>query len=90
MEHRRKYFSLANVYGNHMPIHFEMQNYLVSAPLRLPTLRSSNVAMEILNNTDEDLGFEDWLNDPSNDTKMLDLHARMENRLGLHAVLPKN
>jgi proteasome maturation protein len=89
MVQKRKYFTLAHVYGNHMPIHFEMQNYLVSAPKRLPTLRSSNLAWDTLNHVDEDIEFEDYLNDPSMSMRMVDLHARMEKRLGLHAVLPK-
>ncbi|KAL0483478.1 proteasome maturation protein UMP1 [Acrasis kona] len=89
MEEKRKYSSMANVYGGHMPIHFEMQKFLVSTPLRLPTIRSSGIAMEILSGADEDIEFEDWLNDPNMSERAVDLHARMERRLGLNSVLPK-
>lgn len=89
MEEKRKYFSMANVYGSHMPVHLEMQKYLVSTPLRLPSLHSSNIALEVLNNTDEDIEFEDYLNDPTLSHKMVDLHARMERRLNLTSIIPK-
>lgn len=43
-------------------MHLEMEKALLTAPLRLPSLKSENLAVQILTGNDINIGFEDYLN----------------------------
>ena len=93
-EMKRKYFTMSHVYGQSMPVHFEMEKMLVQQPLRLPGLPSSSLAMDLLNDKDESIEFEDWLQDNPfvmnstqyNESVPLDLHLTMEHQLNMKEV----
>ncbi|KAL0073591.1 proteasome maturation factor UMP1 [Phycomyces blakesleeanus] len=70
-------------YGMHAPIRMMMERSLVGKHGRMPVLPSSNLHMDILMGKDETIDYEDFLNDPSLSTDMLDIHAAMEKKLNL-------
>jgi len=52
---------VGNLFGQQMPLRLNMEMTIVSKPLRLAPLPSSNLHAEVLRNTDTRLGLEDWL-----------------------------
>ncbi|KAG9307312.1 hypothetical protein G9A89_017140 [Geosiphon pyriformis] len=71
------------LYGIHAPIRHLMERSIVSRVQRLPILTSSNLSLEILTGKDETIDVEDFLNDPELSTESMDVHATMENQLGI-------
>ncbi|CAO3647820.1 unnamed protein product [Cunninghamella blakesleeana] len=70
-------------YGLHAPIKLMMEREIVSKRTRLPVLPSSNLHMDILMGKDETIDFEDFLNDPTMSTDMLDIHTAAEHKFNL-------
>lgn len=90
LEKQRQYYTLNHVFGQTMPVHLEMEKFLVQTPLRLPALPSSKLAMEVLNGKDETIDFEDYLQDESVSEEggvvgnnKTDVHSQMEKKLNL-------
>ncbi|KAF0984531.1 hypothetical protein FDP41_000430 [Naegleria fowleri] len=85
-ELKRQYFVMARNFGSHMPMHMEMQKKIFGASLRLPSLESNKVGLSVLMGNDENIEFEDYLNDP-NMTERLpteDIHTSCEKALGIN------
>jgi len=76
-------FALANVFGTHMPLRFKMEEKLLSDQHRLPPLHNEFLGRASAFGTDEDIGFEDFLNNPRDSEFSVDLHQWMETKLGL-------
>jgi len=76
-------FTLANVYGSHMPLRLQMEQTILSQIQRLPGLHSSFAGLETLLGKDEEIGFEDIFNDPEYSVENIDVHEAMEQRLKL-------
>jgi len=57
-------FTLSNVYGYHMVMKLQMEKAILSQFQRLPGLPSSFCGLETLIGNDEDIDFDDYLNDP--------------------------
>eukprot|EP01132_Coremiostelium_polycephalum_P005680 gene5680-7070_t len=82
-------FGTNMVFGQQMTINLEIEKQIFSKFKRLPTLPSSMLALETVLGLDEDIDYEDYLNDPLTSEQMPQpLHSTMENRLGL--VGPKH
>ncbi|XP_053312365.1 proteasome maturation protein [Spea bombifrons] len=75
--------NLRNIQGLHAPLRLQMEFQAVKQVQRLPFLQSSNIALESLRGTDETIGFEDILNDPSQSEIIGEPHMMMEYKLGL-------
>ncbi|KAG0050381.1 hypothetical protein BGZ83_004846 [Gryganskiella cystojenkinii] len=75
-----------NMYGMHAPIKMAMERSLVTKARGISMLpqKSRNLGEEILLGRDESIDFEDFLNTPELSTDMVDVHAVMEHKLGLH------
>ncbi|CAJ0754309.1 23084_t:CDS:2 [Entrophospora sp. SA101] len=71
------------VYGLHAPIRQLMERSIVSKVQRFPVLESSNLGLDILMGKDETIDFEDFLNDPSQSTDMIDIHSAMEHKYNI-------
>ncbi|CDH58402.1 proteasome maturation factor ump1 [Lichtheimia corymbifera JMRC:FSU:9682] len=71
------------VHGMHAPIKMMMEKEIVSKRQRMPVMPSSNLHLDILMGKDESIDFEDFLNDPSMSTDILDIHGAMEHKLKL-------
>ncbi|EGG20373.1 proteasome maturation factor UMP1 family protein [Cavenderia fasciculata] len=86
---RLKTFAASNVFGQHMVLHNEIEKQIYSQFKRLPTLNSSMIALETVLGLDEDIDFEDYLNDPlMSETPLPTLHSQMETKLGI--AMPKS
>ncbi|KAI8987426.1 proteasome maturation factor UMP1-domain-containing protein [Mycotypha africana] len=70
-------------HGMHAPIKMMMERSIVEKRQRLPVLPSSNLHLNILLGKDETIDYEDFLNDPTMSTDMLDVHTAMEHKLNL-------
>mmetsp|Transcript_16753 Transcript_16753/g.43343 ORF Transcript_16753/g.43343 Transcript_16753/m.43343 type:complete len:149 (-) Transcript_16753:361-807(-) len=77
---------LGQVYGAHVPMRKRMEAQIVSRAGRLPGLASSNLGLEVLMNTHEDMEFDDFLGEPAFVTEGVDVHLAMEKRLGMNRV----
>ncbi|KAE8595406.1 hypothetical protein XENTR_v10015729 [Xenopus tropicalis] len=75
--------TVRNIQGLHAPLKLQMEFKAVRQVQRLPFLPSSNIALDTLRGTDESIGFEDILNDPSQSEGMGEPHLMMEYKLGL-------
>jgi len=78
-----KRVALNNIFGTHMPLRMQMEQSILSEFQRLPSLTSELVGLETMLGIDEDLGFEDFLHDPTCPESVVDVHRVMEERLGL-------
>lgn len=67
-----------------MPLRIEMENRLVSYPLRLPGLNSTNLGHETLKT---DLNFDDVGVGHSSELVSVDLHSEMEKSLGINTKM---
>jgi len=76
-------FTTANIFGSHMMLRMQMDQALLSRFQRLPGLPSEYCGLDTIMNLDEDLGFEDYLNEPQNSVAFVDVHRTMERRLHL-------
>jgi len=65
-EESRKSFVVKRIFGTQMAMRFQMERDILSQFKRLPGLTSSFVGLETMLGTDEDIDFEDFLNDPRN------------------------
>ncbi|KAJ3302186.1 hypothetical protein HDU76_005561 [Blyttiomyces sp. JEL0837] len=73
---------LSDVYGMHAPLRLKMEKHLVSQKRRIPVLKNTNLAMEILTGRDQTIDFEDYLGDGNAvETHLLDVHGVMETSL---------
>eukprot|EP00062_Callorhinchus_milii_P015223 gi/632965244/ref/XP_007898794.1/ PREDICTED: proteasome maturation protein [Callorhinchus milii] len=80
---KMNFTTLRNIQGLHAPLKLQMEYKAVQQVQRLPFLMSSNIALETLRGSDECIGFEDVLNDPSQSEFMGEPHLMMEYKLGL-------
>jgi len=79
-----KTYTLNNVYGTHFSLRLQTEKAILSKFQRLPALPSEFAGLETISGTDEDLGFEDYLNVPLNSVEFpADWRDVMECRLGL-------
>uniref|UniRef100_A0A7C9A0L9 Proteasome maturation protein n=1 Tax=Opuntia streptacantha TaxID=393608 RepID=A0A7C9A0L9_OPUST len=77
---------LANTYGSAFPLKMDLERQILSRFQRPPgPIPSSMLGLEAVTGTLDDIGFEDYLNDPrdSETFRPADLHHGMEVRLGL-------
>ncbi|XP_011622756.1 cyclin-B1-2 isoform X2 [Amborella trichopoda] len=77
---------LMNTYGSALPLKMDLDMQILSRFQRLPgPLPSSMLGLEALTGELDDIGFEDYLNDPrdSESFRPVDMHNGMEVRLGL-------
>jgi len=83
----RENFALKRVFGTQMVMRLEMEREILSQFKRLPGLDSSFVGLETIMGTDEDIDFEDYLDDPrTSEVSPPSMHEVMEARLGMHYV----
>ena len=77
---------MARNFGSHMPMHMEMQKKIFGSSLRLPTMESNRIGLSVLKGDDENIEFEDYLNDPSMDERLPteDIHSSAEKALGIN------
>ncbi|XP_028655242.1 proteasome maturation protein [Erpetoichthys calabaricus] len=80
---KMNFCTLRNIQGLHAPLKLQMEFRAAKQIQRLPFLPSSNIALDTLRGTDECIGFEDILNDPSQTEIMGEPHMMMEYKLGL-------
>eukprot|EP01113_Clastostelium_recurvatum_P025985 TRINITY_DN311_c0_g1_i3.p1 TRINITY_DN311_c0_g1~~TRINITY_DN311_c0_g1_i3.p1 ORF type:complete len:146 (+),score=35.91 TRINITY_DN311_c0_g1_i3:23-439(+) len=77
-------FALRRVYGSHMVQRLQIERHILTQFQRLPVLETSFVGLETVLGTDEDIGFEDYLNMPHmNEHIPRDMHSQMEEKLGI-------
>lgn len=77
---------LANTYGSAFPLKMDLDRQILSRFQRPPgPIQSSMLGFEAFTGTLDDIGFEDYLNDPrdSENLRVPDMHHGMEVRLGL-------
>ncbi|GAB4857276.1 hypothetical protein Ancab_015184 [Ancistrocladus abbreviatus] len=77
---------LANTYGTALPMKMDLDRQILSRFQRPPgPIPSSMLGFEALTGTLDEIGFEDYLNDPrdSETLRPPDMHHGMEVRLGL-------
>jgi len=66
-----------------MPLRLKMEEKLLSDAHRLPPLHSEYLGLASAFGTDEEIGFEDYLNNHRDSEFGVDLHQWMETKLGL-------
>ncbi|XP_061778270.1 proteasome maturation protein [Nerophis ophidion] len=79
---KMNFSSLRNIQGLHAPLKLQMEYRAARQIQRLPFLQSSNLALDTLRGTDENIGFEDILNDPTQSETMGEPHMMVEFKLG--------
>ncbi|XP_061821820.1 proteasome maturation protein [Nerophis lumbriciformis] len=79
---KMNFSSLRNIQGLHAPLKLQMEYRAARQIQRLPFLQSSNLALDTLRGTDENIGFEDILNDPTLSETMGEPHMMVEYKLG--------
>ncbi|XP_051857401.1 proteasome maturation protein-like [Antechinus flavipes] len=80
---KMNFSTLRNIQGLYAPLKLQMESKAVKQVQRLPFLQSSNLSLDILRGSDESIGFEDILNDPSQSEIMGEPHMMVEYKLGL-------
>ncbi|KAM9775238.1 proteasome maturation protein [Syngnathus typhle] len=80
---KMNFSTLRNIQGLHGPLKLQMEYRAARQIQRLPFLPSSNLALDTLRGTDESIGFEDILNDPTQSEMMGEPHMMMECKLGM-------
>uniref|UniRef100_A0A668TBW1 Proteasome maturation protein n=1 Tax=Oreochromis aureus TaxID=47969 RepID=A0A668TBW1_OREAU len=80
---KMNFSTLRNIQGLHAPLKLQMEYRAARQIQRLPFLQSSNLALDTLRNSDESIGFEDVLNDPTQSEVMGEPHMMVEYKLGL-------
>jgi len=73
--------TLSNVFGTHLPLRLQMEQQILTQFQRLPGLHSEFVGLETLLGTDEDIQFEDYLDDPRLSERSVNVHAAMEKKI---------
>lgn len=77
---------LANTYGSAFPLKMDLDRQILSRFQRPPgPIPSSMLGLEAVDGSLDNIGFEDYLNDPrdSENARPQDMHHGMEVRLGL-------
>jgi len=82
-DHQFRRIALDNIFGTHMPMRLQMEQAILSEFQRLPSLHSDFTGLETMLGIDEDIGFEDFLSDPTSPEYGVDVHQVMEHKLGL-------
>ncbi|KAJ3075476.1 hypothetical protein HDU98_007974 [Podochytrium sp. JEL0797] len=77
-----------SVYGLHQPLRIQMEQHLVSKPKRIPVLKQSNLAQDILSGKDSTIEFEDFLGESDPSMFLLDVHGAAERSLGMTRGAP--
>ncbi|KAJ3125963.1 hypothetical protein HK100_010520 [Physocladia obscura] len=72
-----------NVYGLHQPLRMQMERHFVEKPNRIPVLKQSNLAQDILSGKDSTIEFEDFLGESDPSMYLLDVHGVAERVVGL-------
>ncbi|KAJ3194476.1 hypothetical protein HK101_002635 [Irineochytrium annulatum] len=73
---------LRRAHGLHMPIRLQMEKALLTQETRrIPVLKSSNLALDILAGKDTSIDFEDFLGDSDPSYFLMDVHSTMERKL---------
>ncbi|KAM6953781.1 proteasome maturation protein, partial [Aplochiton taeniatus] len=80
---KMNFSTLRNIQGLHAPLKLQMEYRAARQIQRLPFLQSSNLALDTLRGSDESIGFEDVLNDPSQSEMMGEPHLMVEYKLGM-------
>ncbi|AWP20865.1 putative proteasome maturation protein [Scophthalmus maximus] len=80
---KMNFSTLRNIQGLHAPLKLQMEYRAARQIQRLPFLQSSNLALDTLRGSDESIGFDDILNDPSQSEMMGDPHMMVEYKLGM-------
>ncbi|KAI9355088.1 proteasome maturation factor UMP1-domain-containing protein [Zopfochytrium polystomum] len=75
--------SARHLYGAHMPIRLQMEREIVKQRQRVPTLRRTRLAEDILSGNDCNIEFEDFLGDRDASVYLVDPHGAMERALGM-------
>jgi len=81
-ENESRKMMLNRVFGVYFPMRLQIEETILSQFQRFPGLKSSFVGLETLLGMDEEIEFEDYLSNPEYDTKMIDVFAEMEKRVG--------
>ncbi|KAJ1561764.1 hypothetical protein HK405_002927 [Cladochytrium tenue] len=79
-------FKLASVrqtQGAHMPIRILMERELVGQRMRIPALKRTPFAEDILSGRDMNIEFEDFLGDMDSTVHRVDVHGAMEVKMGM-------
>ncbi|KAI1287499.1 Proteasome maturation protein [Halotydeus destructor] len=74
---------LKQTQGVHAPLKLMMERQAASKIGRLPFLPSSNIMRDVLEGRDDDIDFEDFLNDPTQPEYMGAAHLVVERQLGV-------
>ncbi|ORY51433.1 proteasome maturation factor UMP1 [Rhizoclosmatium globosum] len=78
-----------SVYGLHQPLRIQMEQHLVNKHVkRIPVLKQSNLAQDILTGKDSTIDFEDFLGDSDPSMFLLDVHGAAERTLGMTRGAP--
>jgi len=80
---RLKQFTATNIFGSHLQLRMQMEQTILAGYQRLPGLHSELSGLQTIMGCDEDIGFEDYLNDPVDSIQEMNTHEVMEKRLGL-------
>eukprot|EP00472_Partenskyella_glossopodia_P014762 CAMPEP_0197515242 /NCGR_PEP_ID=MMETSP1318-20131121/432_1 /TAXON_ID=552666 /ORGANISM="Partenskyella glossopodia, Strain RCC365" /LENGTH=83 /DNA_ID=CAMNT_0043063555 /DNA_START=213 /DNA_END=464 /DNA_ORIENTATION=- len=74
---------LAKIHGVHVPMRMKMDQTILAQQQRFPVpgLKSSFVGLETMLGMDEQIEFEDYLNNPEFSEKQVDIHTEMEKSL---------
>eukprot|EP00455_Lapot_gusevi_P019392 TRINITY_DN2076_c0_g1_i1.p2 TRINITY_DN2076_c0_g1~~TRINITY_DN2076_c0_g1_i1.p2 ORF type:complete len:149 (-),score=51.49 TRINITY_DN2076_c0_g1_i1:218-610(-) len=77
---RSRKMMMAQIHGSHLPMRMEMEEAILGQFRRLPGLQSSMLGLNTMLQRDETIEFNDFLGDPQNDERQVDLNALMERR----------
>ncbi|XP_031428609.1 proteasome maturation protein [Clupea harengus] len=80
---KMNFSTLRNIQGLHAPLKLQMEYKAARQIQRLPFLQSSNLALDTLRGSDDTIGFEDILNDPTQSEMVGEPHMMVEYKLGL-------
>ncbi|KAJ3207771.1 recombinase rad51 [Entophlyctis luteolus] len=75
-------------YGLHQPLRMQMERHFVSKPNRIPVLKQSNLADDILSGKDSTIDFEDFLGESDPSMYLMDVHGTAERTLGMTSSGP--
>ncbi|KAJ3158295.1 hypothetical protein HDU86_003004 [Geranomyces michiganensis] len=73
-------------FGLHAPLRLQMEKALVSQVRHVPVGPARNFGLDILENRDASIDYDDFLGDPQWSTNTIDPHVAMEHALGLGRI----
>eukprot|EP00743_Colponemidia_sp_Colp-15_P001981 GILK01002154.1.p1 GENE.GILK01002154.1~~GILK01002154.1.p1 ORF type:complete len:126 (+),score=14.27 GILK01002154.1:228-605(+) len=82
-EEQTKMKMYGSLYGTHLPLRLNMERSILAQFGRLPGLPSSHVGLDTMLGRDEEIVFEDYLNDSALTQDQKPLHDIMESKLGM-------